>query len=280
MRTPYADVIGDPISHSKSPLIHRFWLEKLGMPGDYRAIRVNERGLGDYFRDKRQEPYWRGCSVTFPLKQAVAAEVGDPSHACAALHAVNCVIRTPLGSLVGLNTDLDGMAAAFEGHDLAGKTVCLIGAGGAARAAFCYFSRERVGQINILARNHAKARTLPDMLGQAAPTGTELFGPDRMSEALAGAHVLVNATPLGTAGGEPMPSELLAAVAASGAEAAMDMVYAPADTDFLTAARRGGSEAISGLVMLVGQAAPAFELFFGATPPREHDAELRALLAR
>jgi shikimate dehydrogenase len=279
MPQPYADVIGDPIEHSKSPLIHRFWLEKLGMPGDYRAIRVNQGGLPQYLQEKRDDPFWRGCSVTFPLKQAVARAVGDPAHVCAALGATNCVVKSPIGCLMGINTDIDGVGVALKGIELAGKTVVLLGAGGAARAAFCYLSRQGLAHIRIVARDLRKAGTFAAMLPAGAQTRLAVFAFSDAAEAIRGANVVINATPLGMSGQPEMPQPILSALGVCRPAAALDMVYVPTDTPFLDAARGAGARAIGGLTMLVGQAAPAFELFFGAPAPREHDEELKALLA-
>ena len=279
MPQPYADVIGDPIEHSKSPLIHRFWLEKLGLAGDYRAIRVNKNGLPQYLQDKRSDPYWRGCSVTFPLKQEIARAVGDPAHVCAALRAANCVVKSPIGCLMGINTDIDGVGVALERVELPGKTVCILGAGGAARAAFCYLSSQRTAEIRVVARHRHKGESLGAMLPKSSPTQLRVRSFEEAEDAISGADLVINATPLGMRGQPEMPAHILSATQAAKPEAVLDAVYAPAETQLLAAARRGGSRAIDGLTMLVGQAAPAFELFFGAPAPRQHDEELKALLA-
>ena len=268
----YAEVIGDPIAHSKSPAIHNFWLAKLGIEGTYRATRVTD--LKPWFDARRHDPDWRGCNVTAPHKQTVIRFLDETSP----IGAVNCII--PDGDrLVGLNTDVDGIREALAGIPSSSPAkagvqtesenwtpasagervslakVVLIGAGGAAKAARAALAD--AGEIVSITRQN---------IGNGA--------------LLAGATLIVNATPLGMAHAGPMPEALLAALpsAAPGATA-FDMVYQPLDTPFLRAARAAGLRTVDGLTMLIGQARQAFRLFFGAEPPSEHDAELRHLLS-
>src|SRR4051812_14114027 len=122
---PYAEVIGDPIAHSKSPAIHSFWLKKLGLEGTYSATLVTD--LNAYFAARGGDPDWRGCNVTAPHKQAVIPFLDETSP----VGAVNCIMRDG-GRLVGLNTDVDGLEEALSGADR--SRIVLIGAGGAAQA--------------------------------------------------------------------------------------------------------------------------------------------------
>jgi shikimate dehydrogenase len=242
---PYAEVIGDPIAHSKSPAIHGFWLESLGIEAVYRATLVTD--LSEFFCARRRDPDWRGCNVTAPHKQAVIPFLDEASP----IGAVNCIV--PDGDrLIGLNTDVDGVNEALAGADLA--KVVLIGSGGAARAVLVALG-PAANIVSITRRNM-------DDVGL-----------------IEGATLIVNATPLGMAHTGPMPEALLAALssAAPGATA-FDMVYQPLDTPFLRAAGAAGLRNVDGLTMLIGQARQAFRLFFGAEPPAEHDAQLRNLL--
>jgi shikimate dehydrogenase len=241
---PYAEVIGDPIAHSKSPAIHNFWLKSLGIEAVYHATLVTD--LNDYFGARRGDLDWRGCNVTAPHKQAVIPFLDEASP----IGAVNCIVRDG-GRLIGLNTDVDGVAEALAGADL--SRIVMIGAGGAARAV--QFALPEADIISITRRNM-------DEVGL-----------------IEGATLIINATPLGMTHAGPMPDSLLAALpsAAPGATA-FDMVYQPLDTLFLQAARAAGLRTVDGLAMLTGQARQAFRLFFGAEPPAEHDARLRHLL--
>lgn len=273
MGISYAEVIGEPIGHSKSPLIHRFWLEKLGLAGDFRARRVGPGGLAAYVAERCRDPYWRGCSVTAPLKQEAAAAVSDPTGMCRRIGASNAIFRSPLGCGVGANTDLLGIAEALALPEGPVGRGCVIGAGGAARAAIQFLRARRVAEIAVVARDSGKVRSL---LGRGPG---EMFGFDAAETAMAGADCVINATPLGQSGMPELPATVLNGIAEAALDAVfLDMVYDPPQTEFLRRAREEGRRTVDGLAMLVGQAAPAFELFFGLRPPREHDGELRARL--
>jgi shikimate dehydrogenase len=271
MSLPYAEVIGDPIGHSKSPRIHGFWLEKLGIEGDYRATRVEAADLGDYLASRRQDPAWRGCNVTIPHKISVMEHLEEIESV--EVGAVNCIV--PDGNrLRGLNTDVRGLSAALEGCDADGPVV-LIGAGGAARAALAWMKSAGVSEMRVLAREPSKGEALL----QDFDCKGRVFGFDDAGRALAGAAGLLNGTPLGMNGFDPMPPVLLEALdTIQPGGFVLDMVYAPVETELLKRARSEGLEALDGLAMLIGQAKSAFHLFFGALPPADDDAELRAIL--
>jgi shikimate dehydrogenase len=274
MTRPYAEVIGDPISHSKSPLIHNFWLEKLAMAAAYRACRVRPDELAGYFTARRADPDWRGCNVTIPHKEKVQRFLDELDDKARAIGAVNTVYRSG-ERLIGTNTDVDGVEEALLGLDLEGQEICVLGAGGAARAAFAVLARRHCAAVFVLARNPDKAVQVADACGVFA-VGTPF---DAGSPAFYEAMLLINATQLGMVGQEPMPGFVLSEIGGMAAGALVfDMVYAPLETELLVAARGKGLRTADGLVMLVGQAATAFARFFGQAPPREHDAELRALL--
>jgi shikimate dehydrogenase len=273
MGVPYAEVIGDPIAHSKSPLIHKFWLEKLGFEGDYRAARIAAADLSDYFGARRADFDWRGCNVTIPHKEKVLAFLDDLEEHD--IGAVNCVTKEG-GRLVGRNTDLDGFGEAISMPFDTVRPICLLGSGGAARAAIGYLDVPAVRQWHLVARDRAKAEGLFDRFGMAG----RIFSFAEAEEAIAGAAGIVNATPLGMTGFPAMPGKVLRGVRRMRRRGAfaVDMVYAPLRTEFLVAAESAGIRAVDGLTMLIGQAAVAFDRFFGVQAPRGHDAELRELL--
>jgi shikimate dehydrogenase len=271
----HAEVIGDPIDHSKSPLIHNFWLGKLGLDAEYHACRVPPGELADYARRRRAVAEWRGCNVTIPHKQAIIPLVDEVEVGAAAIGAVNTVYRLADGRLGGANTDVDGVVEAIGPTVLPGRDAAVIGAGGAARAAFAFLARQGCASVRVLARNPDKAAQAAKDCGLAA----EVLPFAARSGALDGAALLINATQQGMAGQDPMPGFVLEELAGMAAGALVfDMVYAPLETELLATARKLGLRTADGLLMLVGQAATAFELFFGQAPPRQHDAELRALL--
>lgn len=266
--TPYAEVIGDPISHSKSPQIHRFWLEKLDLAGDYRARQMAAEDLAGYFAARRDDPAWRGCNITLPHKETALAQVADPGGILESIGAINTVFRDESGTLVGTNTDAAGFWSPISGLDLAGKSVVVIGAGGAARAVLFALARVGVGDVTILNRTPLKAAGL---LSSFALKGRVLA----LGASLPPAALLVNTSTLGMIGHPPLDLDLSPLPEDA---IVYDIVYAPLQTELLQAAEARGLETVDGLDMLIGQAALAFELFFDAEPPREHDDALRSLL--
>ena len=105
---PYAEVIGDPIAQSKSPLIHGFWLDALGIDAEYRATHVRVEELGDYVAQRRADPLWRGCNVTIPHKLAILDHAADPGDIRGSIGAANTLFRAGDGSIVATNTDAAG----------------------------------------------------------------------------------------------------------------------------------------------------------------------------
>jgi shikimate dehydrogenase len=268
---PHAEVIGDPIGHSRSPSIHRFWLEALGLDGDYHATRVMPECLGGYFDDRRRDPAWRGCNITIPHKQAALACVDSVEDD--GIGAINCVVPVS-GRLVGRNTDAGGFDSSLPAGLGTGDRVVLVGGGGAAAAAVAAL-KARGLRCDIVVRQAGQGRALLDRFGADG----RILGFDQAAAAVAGSAGVVNASPLGMDGFAPMPPAILAAVQeVRRGGFVLDMVYAPLRTDLLAAAEEAGLEAIDGLAMLIGQAALAFSYFFGATAPRDRDAALRALL--
>lgn len=268
--TPYAEVIGDPISHSKSPLIHRFWLQKLGIVADYRAHQVTANGLSDYFASRVADPDWRGCNVTIPHKLAVLDHVADPGGVRDSIGAANTIFRNRDGALQATNTDAAGFFGPISDMDWAGAPVAVIGSGGAACAVLFALAQADVGEVTLLARSPLKAAAL---LARFGLKGRVL----PMDAALPPALLVVNSSPLGMMGQEPLDLDLSALPEDAWV---YDLVYAPLETKLLKSARQRGLETVDGLEMLVGQAALAFEMFYGATPPDDSDEELRALLLK
>jgi shikimate dehydrogenase len=264
----YAEVIGHPISHSKSPLIHRFWLEQLGIVADYKARDVLPENLGAYFDEMASDENWRGCNITIPHKIAALDFVTDPGDVRGSIGAINTVFRGEKGELIGTNTDAAGFYGPIADLPLAGEAAIVVGAGGAARAVLFALAQADIGEVIILARNGLKAAGLLahfGLKGRVLP----------LDAALPDAALLVNASPLGMKGQEPLDLDLSPLP-----EHALvyDLVYAPIETSLLKAAKARELETVDGLEMLVGQAAVAFELFFGAAPPHEGEDELRARL--
>ena len=283
MSRAYAEVIGDPIAQSKSPAIHGFWLKELGIDGDYRATHVRTPDLGEFLKIRRADPLWRGCNVTMPHKQAIMPLLDRIDPAAARIGAVNTVVRAEDGTLTGYNTDAPGFLEPLQ--PLLDQThlyrmARIFGAGGAARAIITALADQGFTLV-VAARKPAQARALLDEL---APRGehhaVELahFAPptdfafDDREQIL---DLVINASPLGMAGKPPLDVDFSHVPPGS---VVYDIVTHPLDTPLLVEARQRGLETVDGLAMLIGQAAVAFEKFFGAPAPREHDAELRKVL--
>lgn len=212
MTRPYAEVIGDPIEQSKSPAIHGFWLEKLGIAADYRATHVTVDGLGAYLASRRSDPAWRGCNVTMPHKQAVIPHLASIGEAARTIGAVNTICPMSEHTLAGHNTDAGGFLEPLRDMLAARhyfRMARILGTGGAARAIVSALARE--GFTLVLAgRDPAKARGLLDEL---APGGdhhaidlahfatTTDFAFDDREGCL---DLVINASPLGMRGQPPL----------------------------------------------------------------------------
>lgn len=263
----YAEVIGDPVAHSKSPLIHRFWLDRLGIDADYCATRVAPEGLTAYFVERKADSAWLGCNITMPHKIVALDHVANTGDLVHSIGATNTVIREG-DRLIATNTDAAGFYAPLADVDLIGAPVAVIGSGGAARAVLFALSRCAVGAVTLVARNPLKAAMLLSELKLRGAT-------QRLDTPLPPVRLLVNASPLGMAGHDAYRGEL---ARLPDDAIVYDLVYDPLVTPLIEAAEARGLATIDGLEMLVGQAAVAFELLFGRPAPREYDGELRALL--
>ncbi len=283
MSKPYAEVIGNPIVQSKSPTIHNFWLGKLGIDAEYRACHVRPDELAAYLRSRNADDNWRGCNVTMPHKQAIIPLLNRLDPAATRVGAVNTVLRKADGSHTGCNTDVAGFVEPLQPllaqhHHY--RMARILGAGGAARAIVVALA-DRGFTLVLAARDPAKAQAMLDELAPqgehhvvnlahfAVPTD---FAFDNREGIL---DLVVNASPLGMLGQLSLPFDFSHAPPGS---VVYDIVTHPVETPLLQQARERGFDTIDGLAMLIGQAAAAFEKFFGQGAPREHDAELRALL--
>jgi shikimate dehydrogenase len=282
MSRPYAEVIGDPIAQSRSPAIHGFWLARLGIAADYKASRVDTCELGNFLNTRRPDPDWRGCNVTMPHKQAVIPFLDRLDPLAASVGAVNTIV--PEGdALVGYNTDVPGFLEPLrplldQTHYF--RMARVLGTGGAARAIVKGLADEKL-VIVLAGRDPDKARALLDELDPqgehhavdiahfAGPTD---FASDDREQCL---DLVVNASSLGMTGQPPLTFDLSHAPPGS---IFYDIVTSPLETIFLKTARAAGFQTVDGLSMLIGQADHAFRRFFGALPPRDVDAQLRAVL--
>jgi shikimate dehydrogenase len=277
---PYAEVIGDPIAHSKSPLIHGFWLKTLGLEAEYRRARVGSSEFDAYLQACRADPFWCGCNVTLPLKERAAAAADIIAEEAREAGAANLLYRSSDGQLAAANTDVAAIAAVLDPQTSrsAGNRVCVIGAGGAACAALAYLAGRDTQEVSIVARDTRKAQ---ELLVRFSLSG-DVCSFDLAEQAMSGAEWIVNATPLGMIGCSPMPYAVIEAVGRTAPSAVVfDMVYAPLETDLTRRVGELHRTAINGLSMLIHQAAASFTFLFGQKPPLDEasNARLRELLA-
>jgi shikimate dehydrogenase len=264
-----ACVIGWPVAHSRSPLIHTYWLRKYGIDGVYERQAVEPERFGA-FVDGMAAAGFAGGNVTLPHKEYAFRLVDVCDAAAKAAEAVNTIWFQD-GRLHGANTDIYGFLANLDertpGWDARHACAAVLGAGGAARGIVRGLLDRGFEEIRLLNRTAEKADALAGLFGG----GVHAADWSVRAESLAGCDLLVNTTSLGMSGQRPLDINL----AALPAEAVVtDIVYAPLDTGLLKAARLHGNRACDGLGMLLHQAVPGFERWFGVRP--EVTPELRA----
>lgn len=266
-------VIGCPVDHSRSPLIHNYWLKLHGLEGEYTREPVPPEDL-ERFLGNLQELGYVGCNVTVPHKESAARLVTLADMPSRRLAAVNTLFFDN-STLMGANTDGFGFTANLKStvpaFDPADGRAMIIGAGGAARAIVDALLRLNIARVYICNRSIDRAKAVAASFGpKITPVAWEQ-GP----AALKAVDLLVNATSLGMKG-QPeltMPIDDL-----PGSAVVCDIVYVPLETALLRNARARGHRTVDGLGMLLHQARPAFEKWFGERP--EVTAELRQLLER
>jgi shikimate dehydrogenase len=260
-----AGVTGDPISHSLSPLLHTHWLEEHNIDGAYVPLKIARESFAFALRGLRLAEFV-GVNVTVPHKEAAFALAAHIDDAARAAGAVNLLIFRD-GHIEGRNTDSAGLSASLSeqmgAKALQGKITTLIGAGGAARAAIIALDRLGAKEIRIVARNSARGDGLARDMKPVVKTQLQSFAFEDWDKAASGIALLVNTTSAGMRGNPPLtlPLDPLPRDAA-----VCDIVYNPLETALLSAARARGHATIDGLGMLMHQAVPAFEAFYGVKP--------------
>jgi shikimate dehydrogenase len=264
-------VIGWPVAHSRSPLIHNYWLKHYRLEGEYTKEAVAPGELPSFLQSLESRGFI-GCNVTVPHKEEAARLVTPADSLTRRLAAVNTIYRD--GSrLLGTNTDGFGftahLAASLPGLHLAGQRVLLLGAGGAARAIAGALLDMQIDKLFIANRTFDRAAALADCFGPRL----EPVQWRSASSSMSGIQLFVNATSLGMLG-KPELDISLADLPASAV--VCDIVYVPLETELLRRARARGLRTVDGLGMLLHQACPAFEKWYGVAPAVT--AELRELL--
>ena len=256
--TTVAAVIGDPVAHSLSPTVHNAAFAATGLDWVYVAFRV-PAGEGEAAIDAMRALGLGGLSVTTPHKDVAAAAADERSAAVEALGAANCLIPAGSGRVRAENTDGAGFLAGLADDaelDIAGRTVAVLGAGGAARAVVQACGAAGAGTVLVVNRTADRAEGCAALAGSAG----------RVADVadLATADVVVNATTVGMGGDQAMPCDpgLL-----HGGQIVVDLIYGPRETPWLAAARAAGIEAHNGVSMLIHQAAVAFRHWTGQDAP-------------
>ena len=266
-----AGVIGWPIAHSRSPLLHGYWLKQHGIPGAYLPFAVRPGEVRAALRGLAALGF-AGCNVTVPHKEETLALVDTADELSRRIGAANLVVVGPDGSLHGSNTDAYGFLANLRerapGWRADAGPAVVIGAGGSARAVIVSLADAGAPEIRLVNRTGERAETVAASLGGPI----QVVEWEARAEALEGARLLVNTTTQGMHGQPPLDLGLSALPRDA---VVTDLVYVPLETPLLAAARARGNVAVDGLGMLLHQAVPSFAAWFGVTP--EVTAELRAL---
>ncbi len=260
-----AFVCGHPIAHSRSPMIHRHWLADHGIGGSYEAIDVAPEAFPAFLAGLRQNGFVGG-NVTIPHKEAAFRLVERRTPEAEAIGAVNTLWLED-DVLWGTNTDAYGFIANLDetarNWDRQPRTAAIIGAGGASRAVVYGLRQRGFNDIRILNRTLERAKELAASFGETVSAHSLASAP----ETLGGASLVVNTTALGMSGKGDSDTSLPVDPRHIDANALVtDIVYVPIETPFLAAARRCGLRTADGLGMLLHQAVPGFELWFGRRP--------------
>jgi shikimate dehydrogenase len=264
-----AGVIGDPVRHSLSPALHNAAFTALGLDWVYVAFAV-AAGQGRAAVAAMRALDLAGLSVTMPHKSDVVAGLDRLSPTAARLGAVNTIswaASATGAALDGDSTDGPGFLDALrgdDGFDPAGRACVVLGAGGAARAVTLALADAGAASVSVVARRPLAAAACADLAGQVGRSGPDTL----VSEVVAAADLVVNATPIGMTAGDGLPFELDAAVL-HGDQFVADLIYAPATTPLLAAARSRGAATANGLGMLINQAARQVGIWTGRPAPIE-----------
>ena len=267
-----ACVIGWPIAHSRSPLIHNYWLKMYGIDAVYEKKAVEPKNVAHFISNLASSEF-SGCNVTIPHKETAFQAVAKADKIASRLGAVNTVYLND-GVICGTNTDGEGFIASlrhsYPAFSLGVKTSIIIGAGGAAKAIIGALLDEGVGKIGIINRTRERVLGLQGQFGSHVFEINETIANDELGNC----ELLVNTTSQGMHG---QPSLNLEIQNLNRDALVTDIIYAPLETAFLEKARNQGNPVLGGLGMLLHQAVRGFELWFGVKP--EVTKELYELIA-
>lgn len=267
-----AGVLGWPVGHSRSPRLHGFWLERLGIDGAYVPLAVSPKNFAQAVAALPHMGF-RGANVTVPHKEEALRLVDELDPLAERIGAVNTLVVRDDGTIEGRNTDafgfLENLVRGAPAWIPGSGPAVVLGAGGAARAVVAALVDSGVPEIRLVNRSLPRAEQLAEDIGG----NIRVAGWDQAAAALDGAQLLVNTTTLGMNGQPPLDMDLAALPMSA---VVNDIVYAPLMTDLLTRAQARGNTIVDGIGMLLWQAVPGFEAWFGVRP--EVTPELRAFV--
>lgn len=259
-----AGVMGWPVAHSRSPLLHNYWLRQHNINGAYVPMAVDPVGLKEALRGLPQLGF-AGCNITVPHKENALALVDEVDPLAKKVGAINTVVVGEKGKLIGRNTDVYGFTKNLESVGKVWnkkKPALVVGAGGAARAIIVALAEAGCSDIRITNRTNDRAIALGKEMQTHFKNITIIGWPDR-DDAMRDCMVLVNTTTQGMQGQPPLDIDLRAL---NDGALVTDLVYTPLHTPLLIEAKRRGHPIVDGLGMLLHQAVPGFEVWFGKTP--------------
>ncbi len=269
-----AGVMGWPVMHSRSPMLHNYWFRQHGLAGTYVPLAIRPEGLASGLRALHPLGF-AGCNLTIPHKQQAMTIVDSVDALAKAIGAISCVVVGADGSLAGTNNDCYGfihnLRQSQPGWRADAGPIAVIGAGGGSRAVCYGLAQQGAKEIRLINRTFARAKSMADAFGgpiRALPW-------EERHDAIEGTAMVVNTTSCGMVGQpaldirlDRLPKTALAA----------DIIYIPLETPFLAAARRRGNPTVNGLGMLLHQGRPAWKAWFGIEP--EVTVELRAMVEK
>ena len=257
-----AGVMGWPVMHSRSPMLHNYWFDKYNLQGRYLPLAIEPSKLGPALRALAPLGF-AGCNLTIPHKEAAIAIVDEVAPSAKKMGAISCVTVSSDGKLTGTNNDgygyIHGLLEAAPDWKAEAGPVVVIGAGGGARAVAMSLAERGAKEVRLVNRTEARAQALAKDLGgpiKAHPWSDR----NRLME---GASLLVNTTSQGMVGNPALDVELDALPTSA---IVSDIVYIPGETPLLAAARERGNRTVNGLGMLLHQARPAWQAWFGIEP--------------
>ncbi|NBT53356.1 MAG: shikimate dehydrogenase [Betaproteobacteria bacterium] len=264
--------MGWPVAHTRSPAIHNHWIAKYGLKGAYVQLPVQPDRLEAAIRGLPALGF-AGCNVTVPHKVNAMRFMDELHPAARRVAAINTIVVQPDGRLLGMNNDGAGYIQSLRDADATWRgdagPALVLGAGGAARAIVVALLDEGVPELRITNRTLERAQALAEAFGDRV----KVVPWSERNEAMAGVSLLVNTTTQGMHGQAPLDVTLEALPAAA---MVSDAIYIPMETPLLAQARLRGHRTVNGLGMLLNQARPAFQSWFGVLP--EITPELRAVV--